>query len=105
MNRNAYEKIDSTILLNFNERNLEFNIDKDEHIDCNDLDEAIDCLEELKCKTEAFDLIIKKEVKLEMINASLIYYNRRVLPQFKLTKKEQTLIRNAIKLIRGEDNA
>ena len=48
----AYHKIDNTICLNNIRKNIEFNIDKDEHIDCKDLDEAFDCLEIIKTKIE-----------------------------------------------------
>jgi len=56
----AYEKLDHTLCLNSSgfvkkredgtivNGNIEFNQDKDYHVDCNDLDEMIHCLEVIK---------------------------------------------------------
>lgn len=44
----ALDKLDNTLCLNANRQNLEFNIDKDEHIDCKDVDEMVDCIEIIK---------------------------------------------------------
>ena len=41
----AYEKLNHTLCLNQNEGNLKFSIDNEEHIDCKDADEMVECLE------------------------------------------------------------
>lgn len=42
----AYFKIDNTLCLN--SQNLKFGIDEDEHIDCQNIDEVVNCLETIK---------------------------------------------------------
>lgn len=61
----AYEKLDHTLCLNSSgfvkkledgtivNGNIKFNQDKDYHVDCNDLDEMIDCLETVRKFIEA----------------------------------------------------
>ena len=56
----AYHKIDHTICLNNIRKNIEFNIDKDGHIDCNNLNETIDCLEIIKKELEDFNWLKSK---------------------------------------------
>lgn len=65
----AYEKLDNTLCLNSSgfvktrkdgtivNGNIEFNMDKDEHIDCKDIDEMIDCLETIKKALQRLELI------------------------------------------------
>ena len=50
----AYEKIDNTLCLNNNRGRLDFNIDTDEHIDCESTYEMIDCLESIKADLVAY---------------------------------------------------
>ena len=44
----ALDKLDNTLCLNANRKNIEFNIDEEEHIDCKDFGEMIECIETIK---------------------------------------------------------
>ena len=55
----AYDKIDNTLCLNVNRQNIDFNIDTDEHIDCKNTYEMIDCLESIKTDLVAYHKLVK----------------------------------------------
>ena len=52
-NFKAYEKLDHTVCLN--SQNLKLGIDTDEHVDCNNNDELIYCLDTIGQVVKAFD--------------------------------------------------
>lgn len=53
------EKLDHTLCLNHNEGNLKYNIDNEEHIDCIDMNEMLDCVDKVKDSMEVLDILIK----------------------------------------------
>lgn len=55
----AYDKIDNTLCLNRNMGKLSFNLDTDEHIDCENTYEMIDCLESIKTDLVAYHKLVK----------------------------------------------
>lgn len=62
----AYDKIDNTICLNFNEDNnrIKFNLDKYEHIDCVDYNEMFNSLDTIRKFFNAYEIIINKKVNI-----------------------------------------
>ena len=62
----AYDKIDNTICLNFNEDNnrIKFNIDGYEHIDCVDYNEMFNSLDTIRNCFKAYEIIINKKVNI-----------------------------------------
>lgn len=72
----ALEKINHTICLNNCEKTLKFGIDDDEHIDCNDVYEFVDCyniikdaltrLEELETSEKLRGIIEEYDILKEM---------------------------------------
>ena len=76
--KEAYDKIDNTLCLN--SLKLEFNIDKEEHIDCKDVEEMVDCLDTISdlvdIEEDVFETIIhieKEDIKDRSINLNYLY--------------------------------
>ena len=67
----AYFKIDNTICLN--SQNIKFGIDEDDHIDCQNIDEVVNCLETIKEALERLESIDNAEPS-EALECSLKLY-------------------------------
>ena len=74
--KEALEKLDHTLCLNYNEGNLKYNIDNEEHIDCVDMNEMIDCIETVQ---EALEQKEKQDKILERLNRPMLYSERKKL--------------------------
>ena len=69
----AYDKIDHTICLNFNDGNLKFGLDTygdgpdGGPCDCKNIEEAVTCLGFIYKRLKASDIMIAKTVQIELI--------------------------------------
>lgn len=72
--KEALEKLDHTLCLN--SPSLKFGIDDEEHIDCKDTDEMIDCIEIIQ---EALEKLEKQSKILETLKRPIFYSERKKL--------------------------
>jgi len=95
-NKEAYEKLDNTLCLNC--QSIKFNIDKEENIDCKDVYEMLKCLEIVKKRLEALEIIKEKQIDtnwFKCCNSSKDYNNS--VPSYKqITREEYGLLREAL---------
>lgn len=91
--KEALEKLDHTLCLNHNEGNLKYNIDNEDHIDCVDMNEMLDCIENLQ---EALEQKEKQSKILEEIRNEIkvIDYGEEYQNRYAIQYKErnQTII-------------
>lgn len=91
----SYEKLDHTFCMNFNEKRIKFAIDD---CDCKDINDMIDCLEDMRNVSKAFDIIKKCSVNIVLLKGCRTHkeYNEFVDSYNTLTRKAFNLIKRLL---------
>lgn len=74
--KDALEKLDHTLCLN--SLSLKFDIDNEEHIDCKDVDEMVDCVETIGKDLEVLEILkpfAKAIIELKGQNINVLDFN------------------------------
>lgn len=100
------EKIDHTICLNSLSKHIEWNVDKEENIDCKSIEEFIECYDIIKKELEEKEElkkvleILKSKVKFEVNDKNLFGFkqtnlvvNKDIFGSVSLTPEEYDLLK------------
>ena len=106
INKEALEKLDNTLCLN--SLSLRFNIDNEDHIDCKNIYEMIDCidiireaLEQKEKQDKILEILKNKKVDIKLVlwagqkveAYNVVVREKNLFPREELTQEEFDLIR------------